>query len=68
MRSYRPASMNSRRQQTIPPGTKGRFLKAIGRVLSALGAAGATTAQIAIQMGDDIVRELGDEIIRDLPH
>jgi hypothetical protein len=38
-------------------------------VLRALGVAGATTAQkIAIQMGDDLVRELGDEIIRDLPH
>jgi hypothetical protein len=52
-----------------PARDKGRFRKATGLVLNALGAAGATTAQkIAVQMGDEFVRELGDEIIRDLPH
>lgn len=52
-----------------PARDKGRFRKVIGRVLKSLGAAGATEAQkIAVQMGDDLIRELGGEIIRDLSH
>jgi hypothetical protein len=64
------AGVDELQAATDEPGRdKGRFRNAIGRVLRALGVAGATTAQkIAIQMGDDLVRELGDGIIRDLPH
>jgi hypothetical protein len=68
MRSYRLASVNSRRQRANPTRDKRRFRKAIGRVLNAPGAAGPATAQkVAVQMGGELVHGLGDEIIQDLP-
>jgi AbiTii len=48
---------------------KGRIRSALSRVLHVLGAAGTSAAQqVAVQMGDDLVRELGTEIVRELPH
>jgi len=52
---------------TAPSPDRGRFRRAVGRVLHALGAAGTSTAQqVAVSMGDELLRELGDEIARTL--
>jgi hypothetical protein len=38
-------------------------------VLKVLGRAGASAAQnVAVTMGDDLVREIGQDIIHQLPH
>jgi AbiTii len=52
-----------------PGQDKKRFRKAVDRILLVLRAVGTSTARdIAVSMGDELVRELGEEIIRDLPH
>jgi hypothetical protein len=52
-----------------PSPDKGRFRQAVGRVLHTLGAAGTSAAQqIAVSMGDDLIRDVGSEISRSLPH
>jgi hypothetical protein len=53
----------------LPAQDKGRFRTALGRVLRVLGVTAKTTAQqVAISMGDELIRELGEEIVRELPH
>jgi AbiTii-like protein len=47
----------------------GRFRNGLSRVLKALGVVGKSAAQqVAVSMGDELVRELGEEIVRELPH
>lgn len=47
---------------------KGRFRKALDRVLQVLRVAGISAAQqVAVAMGDELMRELGTEIVRELP-
>jgi AbiTii-like protein len=52
-----------------PVQSKGRFRTALGRVVQVLGVTAKSTAQqIAVSMGDELIRELGEEIVRELPH
>lgn len=52
-----------------PVQDKGRFRRAVERVLRSLRTAGTSAAQrLAVSMGDDLIRELGTEIARELPH
>lgn len=48
---------------------RGRVRNALSRMLRVLQVAGTSAAQqVAISMGDDLMRELGNEIVRELPH
>ena len=51
------------------PVDRGRVRRALSGVLKVLGRAGASAAKdVAVTMGDDLVREIGQDIIRQLPH
>ena len=51
------------------PVDRGRIRRALSRVLSVLGRAGASAAKdVAVTMGDDLMREIGQGIIHQLPH
>jgi hypothetical protein len=46
-----------------------RIRRALSGVLKVLGRAGASAAKnVAVTMGDDLVREIGQDIIHQLPH
>jgi hypothetical protein len=48
---------------------KGRLRQVLHQVLKVLRVAGPSAArQLAVTMGDDLIRELGGEIVRELPH
>jgi hypothetical protein len=51
------------------PVDRGRIRRALSGMLKVLGRAGASAAKdIAITMGDDLVREIGQDLIHQLPH
>jgi hypothetical protein len=51
------------------PVDRGRIRRALSGVLKVLGRAGASAAKdVAVTMGDDLVREIGQDIIHQLPH
>lgn len=51
------------------PLDRGRIRRALSGVLKVLGRAGASAAKdVAVTMGDDLVREIGQDIIHQLPH
>jgi len=52
-----------------PEPHKGHFQNVLSRLLQVLRGVGTSAAQqIAVSMGDDLVRELGNEIVGALPH
>lgn len=51
------------------PVDRGRVRRALSGVLKVLGRAGASAAKnVAVTMGDDLVREIGQDILHQLPH